>query len=90
MDFKEEIALGIAKVVNLNAEEIKSYIEIPKEESNGDYAFPCFKLAKELRQSPVKIAANIKENIEINQDVISKIEDVNGYLNFFVFKRGNS
>lgn len=86
MDFKEEIALGIAKVVNLNAEEIKSYIEIPKEESNGDYAFPCFKLAKELRQSPVKIAANIKENIEINQDVISKIEDVNGYLNFFVSK----
>lgn len=86
MDFKEEIALGIAKVVNLNAEEIKSYIEIPKEESNGDYAFPCFKLAKELRQSPVKIAANIKENIEINQDIISKIEDVNGYLNFFVSK----
>lgn len=86
MDFKEEIALGIAKVVNLNAEEIKSYIEIPKEENNGDYAFPCFKLAKELRQSPVKIAANIKENIEINQDVISKIEDVNGYLNFFVSK----
>ena len=49
MDFKEEIALGIAKVVNLNAEEIKSYIEIPKEESNGDYAFPCFKLAKRIK-----------------------------------------
>ena len=34
MDFKEEIALGIAKVVNLNAEEIKSYIEIPNMQNN--------------------------------------------------------
>ncbi len=61
MDFKEEIALGIAKVVNLNAEEIKSYIEIPKERAMEIMHFHVLNLQKELRQSPVKIAANIKK-----------------------------
>lgn len=86
MDFKGLIAEAISNVTNISKEEIKQFIEIPKEESNGDYSFPCFRLAKELKNSPVNIANNIKENIKIDENVISKIDVVNGYLNFYVSK----
>ncbi len=86
MDFKSYIAEAISKATNINKDEIKSYIEIPKIEANGDFAFPCFRLAKELKQSPVNIANNIKEKIEIDNNIISRIAVVNGFLNFYVSK----
>ena len=52
LNFKEKIAEAISKTVNINKEELESYIEVPKDTSMGDYAFPCFKLAKELRKAP--------------------------------------
>ena len=67
VDFKEVIANAVSKVTNIDKDEIKGFIEIPKEETNGDYSFPCFRLAKELHQSPINIANNIKENIDIDQ-----------------------
>ena len=86
LDFKKEIATAIAKAVELNSDELYSYIEIPKDQSNGDYAFPCFKLAKELRKPPMAIADEIKEKIELNNEIIEKVDVVSGYLNFFVNK----
>ncbi len=74
LDFKQEIAEYIAKVINLKQEEIKTYIEKPKDTKNGDYAFPCFRLSKELKKSPIEIANEIKEKIKINPDVIEKVE----------------
>ena len=86
MDYKLYIAEAISNVTNINKEEIKTYIEVPKEEKNGDYSFPCFRLAKELKQSPVNIANNIKDNIIVDNNIISKIDVVNGFLNFYIAK----
>lgn len=86
IDIKNEIASKIAKVTKLNEEELKSYIEIPMDNKNGDYAFPCFKLAKELRQVPPVIANNIKEKIEIDNNIIKDIQVIGGYLNFYINK----
>lgn len=86
LDFKKEIADAIAKVVELNSDELYSFIEVPKDSENGDYAFPCFKLAKELRKSPMVIAEEIKEKMELNNEIIEKVVVVSGYLNFFVNK----
>ena len=86
LDFKKEIAKEIAKAVELNEEQLYSYIEVPKSQENGDYAFPCFKLAKELRKSPMAIAEDIKNNIDIDTNIIEKVEVVSGYLNFYVNK----
>ena len=36
LDFKKEIAEAIAKTVELNSEELYSYIEVPKELENAD------------------------------------------------------
>ena len=86
LDFKKEIAEAIAKTVELNSNELYSFIEVPKDSENGDYAFPCFKLAKELRKSPMMIAEEIKGKIELDNNIIEKVDVVSGYLNFFVNK----
>ena len=58
--------------------------------NNGDYAFPCFRLAKELKKAPPVIANEIKKKIEqeIGQvEEIEKVEIVGGYLNFYIDKK---
>ncbi len=83
--FKQIIAEHISKTININEKELESYIETPKDSQNGDYAFPCFRLAKELRKAPPAIANEIKEKIETVEE-IEKIEVAGGYLNFFINK----
>ena len=87
INFKTKIAEQIAKVTNISKEELETYIEIPKDTSNGDYAFPCFRLAKELKKAPPIIAQEIKEKIEVDENVIEKIETAGGYLNFYINKK---
>lgn len=84
-NFKEIIAKQIARTIEINEKELESYIETPKDTKNGDYAFPCFRLAKDLRKAPPAIANEIKEKIEPVEE-IEKIEVVGGYLNFFINK----
>ena len=84
-DFKQIIAEEIEKATNINKEKILENIGVPKDTSNGDYAFPCFILAKELKKSPVAIAEEIKEKISHNLENIKEISEVsavNGFLNF--------
>lgn len=85
-DFKMQIAEKIAKVTNIDANEIKGYIEIPKDASMGDYAFPCFSLAKSLRKAPPMIASEIKEKLDITDTDIETVEIAGGYLNFTISK----
>ena len=83
---KNEIAKCIYDALdneNITLEEIKNKIETPKDKQNGDFAYPCFNLAKVLRNSPVNIANTIKENIKLSNK-ISKVEAVNGFLNFYL------
>lgn len=68
---------------NITIEEIKERIEVPKDNNNGDFAYPCFNLAKVLKKSPVMIANEIKERIILVNE-FSKVEVVNGYLNFYL------
>ena len=86
INFRKEIANSIENVTNINKEELETYIEVPKDNANGDYAFPCFKLAKTLKKAPPTIAEEIKQNIKINENIISKIDVANGYLNFYINK----
>ena len=84
-NFKQIIAKQIEKATNIQEKELETYIEIPKDSNNGDYAFPCFRLAKELKKAPQIIANEIKEKIEkdIEQSKeIEKVEIAGGYLKF--------
>ena len=79
-NFKQIIAKQISKIINIDEQELTSYIETPKDTKNGDYAFPCFRLAKELRKAPPVIANEIKEKIygfeETDTDIV--ITEVGG------------
>jgi len=84
-DIKTEIARIIAEQAGLAEEEALALIEIPPESSKGDYAFPCFRLAKVLRKAPPLIAADIAEKIRGNA-LFEKVENVNAYVNMFIDK----
>ena len=45
---------------DITVEEIESKIETPKDKKNGDFAYPCFNLAKVSRNTPINIANEIK------------------------------
>ena len=85
-DFKIAIANCLKeKIEDLTLEEIVALIEVPPNKEMGDYAFPCFKLAKVFRKAPNMIAADLSETIEAKGE-ISKVMPLGGYVNFFVNK----
>ena len=84
-DFKEIIANKLSKIIDMDINEIKESIEIPKDTKHGDYAFPCFKLAKTLRKSPQLIAQELKEQIELDEN-INNVEAIGGFINFYINK----
>lgn len=84
MDFKEQIALLISNVTDLEKDEILNLIEIPNSDM-GDFAFPCFKLAKTMKKAPNIIASELAEKIE-KKEFIDNIQVVNAYINFYVSK----
>ncbi len=84
-DIKEIIAESIVLSLDnkISKNDVLDKIEIPKDKEHGDFSYPCFNLAKILKNSPVNIANTIKEKIVLN-DKISKVEVINGYLNFYL------
>lgn len=83
-----KIAIGNClkeKIEDLSLEEILALIETPPNKDMGDYAFPCFKLAKVFRKAPNMIAEELAGSIEA-KGAISKVIQLGGYVNFFVNK----
>lgn len=72
-------------IPDLTVDEISSLIEIPPKPELGDFAFPCFRLAKTMHKAPQMIASDIKESIG-KVDFIDEIKVVGAYLNFFINK----
>ena len=67
-------------------EDLYGFLEVPPDKAMGDYAFPCFRLAKVLRKAPPQIAAQLSSAYD--QPELAEAQAVNGYLNFFL-NRGN-
>ncbi len=78
--------ISILNITGLSSEELGKLIEIPQESSRGDYAFPCFVLAKTLRRNPVEIAKEFSNKLK-NSKGFEKIEAVGPYINFFMDKK---
>ncbi len=83
-DYKQIIANKIN--APLEKAELVPYITETADDNFGDYAFPCFKLAKTMRMSPVAIADKLAAEITCDEDIV-KAEAVNGYLNFFINRK---
>ncbi|MDD6310672.1 MAG: arginine--tRNA ligase [Firmicutes bacterium] len=86
INYVDKIAeLLSAQIEGLETDEIKGMIEQPQNSDMGDYAFPCFKLAKILRKAPPMIAKGIAEAIA-EDGIFEKVEQVNAYVNMFISK----
>lgn len=72
-------------IEGLTIEDITGLIEIPPKPEMGDFAFPCFRLAKTMRKAPQMIASDIKEAIG-EVEFLEKIEVQGAYINFYVKK----
>ena len=85
-DFKIAVASCLKEhIEELTLEEITALIEVPPNKDMGDFAFPCFKLAKVFRKAPNMIAEELSSKIEA-KGVVSKVTPLGGYINFFVNK----
>lgn len=72
-------------IQELDREKIADILEIPPKEDMGDFAFPCFQLAKVFRKAPNAIAQEIAENIPENE-AVTKVTAMGPYVNFFMNK----
>ncbi len=86
IDFKKEIAEILQmQISEFSIEEIYSMIEIPPNSDMGDFAFPCFKLAKVFRKAPNQIAKDIVDSIGV-KELFEKITIAGAYINFIINK----
>lgn len=82
MDLKNLVFENIKDIEVLSqVDNLYALLTYTADSKNGDITLPCFSLAKMLRKSPLMIADEIKANI--NSDIFEKVENVNGYLNFY-------
>lgn len=85
MDFKKLAAEEIKKNIDLELDFIEGLIEIPPKPEMGDFAFPCFQLAKVLKKAPNIISKELKD--KLHNKYFEKIENLGPYVNFFVDKK---
>lgn len=84
MDYKKKVAEAIKEYVDMDIENIEKLIEIPPKSDMGDYAFPCFQLAKAFRKAPNMISGELAG--KINSNGFEKIINIGPYVNFFADK----
>ncbi len=83
--FVQEIVKLISEKTDLSSPAVEEFIEIPQDDRWGDYAFPCFGLAKKFKKGPDKIAQELASKMKAEK-LFSEIKAVGGYINFFVDK----
>lgn len=84
MDYKKLTAERLKEHLEIDVNTLEGLIEVPPRPEMGDFAFPCFQLAKTLKKAPNIIAAELKDKINI--EGYEKVENLGPYVNFFVDK----
>ena len=87
MDYKVILTDHLKHHINdLSVKEIEEMLEVPPDRTMGDFAFPCFRLAKAFRKAPNMIAEELKKEMEL-PDGFQRVEAKGPYLNFFIDKK---
>ena len=74
IDYKQIIASKIK--APLSTAELESLIVETADDAFGDYAFPCFRLARVMHMSPVQIAEKLAAETELDDHIV-KVQAVN-------------
>ena len=86
---KDVIVKFASKVRGLSRDEVFGTLEVPQNDSLGDYSLPCFGMAKKEKKSPLVIAEELAEKLRVGglPKEISNVSFNGGYVNFFVDKK---
>jgi arginyl-tRNA synthetase len=81
--FRDQIIQYLKCHVPLDEAELQRAIEVPPSVELGDYAFPCFPLARSLRKAPQAIATELATAFQPTA-LIKEARAAGPYVNFFV------
>lgn len=91
---KAQVALAVQQALasfvpelpnNLEVGQIYSMLERPPEAHMGDYALPCFRIAKELKRKPQDVAAELSQTLSAGSSPwIEKIDTAGAFMNIHV------
>ena len=84
MNYKEQLSALLSEKTGLEQSQLASMLEVPPDMAMGDFALPCFKLAKTMRKAPPMIAQEISASLSELPDWLERVEIAGGYLNFFL------
>lgn len=83
--FKSHIVTAVHSVCpQLSLDQIATLVEVPPDSKMGDYAFPCFQLAKHFGKNPKEIAADLATRLGCDAHYVSEVRATGPYLNFFL------
>jgi arginyl-tRNA synthetase len=85
MKFKKQIIKILENETKLSKREIEEDLEIPPSHELGDYAFPCFLLAKKNKTSAKKMAKILSGKIKSTKTITNIVAN-DAYINFFIDK----
>ena len=86
-NLKIELKSIINELFDLDVEDKELFFDTPKDKAHGDYSINiAMKLARPLRMAPVMIASKIVDKIDKEKNFLSKVEVLNGFINFFIDK----
>ncbi len=84
--FYNAAAKILAPAIDMEVSEVEGLLLLPPKPELGDIGFPCFSLAKKLRNAPPKIAAEIVKKLEIVEP-FAEINPVGPYINFVLSQK---
>jgi arginyl-tRNA synthetase len=79
---KTNVIERLAALLEMEPGQVDSMLETPPSPDLGDWAFPCFTLAKKLRKAPPAIAADLSAQLA-DLEGVKEVRAAGGYLNFF-------
>ena len=82
--FRQEALDVLSRHTGLDTEKIDTLLERPPKSDLGDFAFPCFQLAKELKKAPPQIAEELAEKVAGELELLTEARALGPYLNLFV------
>ncbi len=78
--FRDRVVELLKKEVSVDVDKL---LEVPPKPEMGDFAFPCFALAKEIKKAPPEVAKELASKIKTD-DTVVKVIALGPYVNFFI------
>ena len=82
--FRQEALDVLRRHTGMDPGKIDAVLERPPKPELGDFAFPCFQLAKELKKAPPQIAGELAEKVAGELKLLTEARALGPYLNLFV------